>query len=41
MITRTVLVSRRGPLLGDAGALAAANLPRIAMAQEPIKMPDT
>lgn len=38
MTTGTFMVSRRGLLLGGASALVAANLPRAAWAQEPIKM---
>ena len=38
MIKHTFQVSRRGLILGSAGALVAANLPRAAMAQDPIKM---
>ena len=38
MLRKTFQVSRRGLLLGGAGALVAANLPRVALAQEPIKM---
>ncbi|MDM7930343.1 BMP family protein [Tabrizicola sp.] len=34
----TFTVSRRGLLLGGAAAVAAANLPRAALAQEPIRM---
>ncbi|WP_333818448.1 BMP family protein [Tabrizicola sp.] len=38
MTTGTFTVSRRGLLAGGAAALAAANLPRAALAQEPLKM---
>ena len=38
MFRNTFQVSRRGLLLGGAGALVAANLPRVALAQEPIKV---
>ena len=38
MTSRFFQVTRRGLLLGGAAALVAANLPRAAMAQEPIKM---
>ena len=38
MIRKTFQVSRRGLLLGGVGALVAANLPRVALAQEPIKV---
>jgi basic membrane protein A and related proteins len=38
MANMTFTVSRRGLLLGGAAAVAAANLPRAALAQEPIRM---
>ena len=38
MTTGTFTVSRRGLLLGGAAATVAANLPGVALAQEPIKM---